>query len=119
MTATRGAAFAADATRQLLTLATGVLAVTVTFRSDLVPDPSTATTVLMALGRLALLLCILAGVLCLFGLTSEVARAEAERGGTGRASIRVTPVLVAGQVQALAFLAGLVQISVAATLSMT
>jgi hypothetical protein len=76
MTAIQAAAFAADATRQVLTLATGVLAVTVTFMSDLVPNPSIATITLMAVGWLFLLVGIVAGIVCLFALASEVARAE-------------------------------------------
>ena len=118
MIATQAASFAADATRQLLTLATGVLAVTVTFMSDLVPNPSKVTITLMAAGWLFLLVGIVAGIVCLFALASEVARAEKDGGEATRASIRRKPILIAAQAQAVAFLAGLVLISVAATLSL-
>lgn len=118
MSAFQGATFAADVTKQLLTLATGVLAVTVTFMSDLVPNPSAATTALMAFGWFALLVCVMAGTWCLLALTAEVGEAERETGAASRASIFRPQVMWPARVQALAFLAGLILILLAATLSL-
>jgi hypothetical protein len=59
--------------KQMITLATDVLGVTVTFMSNLVPNPSTVTTVLMALVWLTLLgLSVVAGTFRLLAWAGEI-----------------------------------------------
>ena len=68
----QAATFAADVTKQMITLATDVMAVTVPFMSNLVPNPSTVTTVLMALVWLTLLVSVVAGTFCLLAWAGEI-----------------------------------------------
>jgi len=118
MASTQAASFAADAARQVLVLATGVLAITVTFMSDIVPERSTLAIFLMGTGWLALLLSAVAGLSCLYVLAGEVANAEAEGDGA-RASILTRPILYTSRAQIVAFMVGLVFIVVAAFTALT
>jgi hypothetical protein len=71
--------FASEATKQLITLATGVIALTVTFTHDLIVGvPLGATRLLMAAWVLELV-SIGCGVWTLLGLTGELEPASAHR----------------------------------------
>jgi hypothetical protein len=118
MARTQAATFAADVTKQVITLATAVLTLTVTFMSSLVPDPSTATTVLMAVGWLTLFISVVAGMFCLLALAGQISDAEGSGEAGDPASIRDRFVRYPAIAEVSTFLVGLILISIAATLSL-
>jgi hypothetical protein len=64
--------FAQETTKQLLTLATGILALTITFLHDLAANAPTWSVYVLALGWLASLVSVVAGVLTLMTLTGNI-----------------------------------------------
>lgn len=65
--------FSQDSAKQLITLSTGVLALTITFYKDFAPQAGHGSKTLMTFGWLAFLLSILCGVVHLFALTGALA----------------------------------------------
>ena len=68
--------FASDLTKQLITLATGILAITITFSKDIIQPPNTPTPrsaiLMMILAWVAYLLSIIFGLWNLMALTGEL-----------------------------------------------
>jgi hypothetical protein len=91
--------FASDATKQMITLATGVIALTITFRKDIATDvPSTGKTFL-AVGWVLYLLSVILGVATLMNLAGNLERPQNDRRSIYAGSIRLL-----GGMQAVAFL---------------
>jgi hypothetical protein len=70
--------FAADATKQLITLSTAVIAVTITFLTDVAKDAPAGTAVWLQVGWILYLLSIAFGILTLLALTGTLADLDAE-----------------------------------------
>jgi hypothetical protein len=66
--------FASDLTKQLITLATGILAITITFSKDIIKSPLTprSAIVMMMLAWVVYLLSIIFGLWNLMALTGEL-----------------------------------------------
>ena len=64
--------FAQETTKQLLTLATGVLALTITFRKDIVKDASEAAQTWLEVAWILFLVSTIAGVLTLGALSGNL-----------------------------------------------
>ena len=66
--------FASELTKQLITLSTGILAITITFSRDIIKSPVTPRTaiVMMMLAWGVYLLCIVFGIWTLMALTGEL-----------------------------------------------
>lgn len=92
--------FARDSTQQLITLATGIIALAITFSSDVVENPSSTAKLLAGLSWGALLLSVFFGLWCLLALTGTLAD-----GGT---SIRSRNITIPSILQILTFVGGLV-----------
>jgi hypothetical protein len=104
--------FAQDMTKQVLTLSTGIITITLTFLSDKIGTYSHLARHLLELGWLAYLISILFGLLMLMALTGNLERPNARSGA---------PTIYAGNVRALSgvqlvmFLAGTVLVGWFAT----
>ncbi len=68
--------FSQDAAKQLITLSTGVLALTITFYKDFAPNAGHGSKTLMAIGWGLFLLSVTFGVFGLFMLTGALAPKE-------------------------------------------
>lgn len=91
-------AFARETTKQLITLSTAILTLTVTFQSDIVKDQDETTVDLLTYAWTAYLVSIIFGVATLMMLTGTLAATAAD------ASINGRQIRVPGIIQALAFL---------------
>jgi hypothetical protein len=91
-------AFARDTTKQLLTLSTAILTLTVTFQADIVADQSAATIDLLTAAWIAYLVSIVFGLATLMMLTGTLA-ATADDASINTLQIRVPAIL-----QAITFL---------------
>lgn len=102
--------FASDATKQLITLSTGVLALTITFAKDILSNVSGMTSVLLVVGWVLYLLSIACGIWTLLALTGNLAPmgSSSEPGNedpqSQRASIRTGNVIIPSVLQIIAFL---------------
>lgn len=95
--------FASDTTKQLLTLSTAILALTITFLKDVLGgSASTSDKVLLAISWALFLVSIGAGLVTMMALTAELE----PKTGTPNPSIRGRDVVRASIVQALTFLGG-------------
>ena len=92
--------FAADATKQLLTLAAGIVAITVTFQKELSPPAAARTILLCAWGLL--FVSILAGIGTMLALAGSLARLASQRSS----SIMEPSVRIWSVIQIAAFLFG-------------
>lgn len=70
--------YAQDVTKQVLTLATGVVTITLTFLKDIAKQAPSDARVLLYVGWALFALSILAGVATLLNLTGHVEKAEAK-----------------------------------------
>jgi hypothetical protein len=105
--------FAQETTKQLLTLATGVIALTIAFTKDFATGASTAARVVMACAWLVLLTSAVFGLLTLMALTGSLGvRAE------GEPSIQESNVTRPARIQAGAFLLGLLLIIIAGIMAL-
>lgn len=96
-------ASAADTSKQLITLATGILALEITFKRDVVGPLGGSAMNLLALSWVMLLLSVVAGVWTLLALTGSLAaQAPPTPQSISRTNVRVPAVL-----QILLFLSGL------------
>lgn len=71
---------AVEAIKQLITLATGVLALTVTFREKIVPGDAHGFYWLFLVGLVCQLLSICAGIVALYGVVNTMENADEEFG---------------------------------------
>jgi hypothetical protein len=107
--------FAADLAKQLLTLATAIITLTITFAKDFLPLAASPETKRWALyAWCAFLLSIICGVWTLMALTGTL---DQRPGQTCRVSIRGANVVVPAASQIILFLAGLILTVVFARLS--
>jgi hypothetical protein len=91
--------FAQEATKQLITLATAVIALTVTFLTDVVDDASTTAARVLQAAWVVYFLSIVAGVFALLSLAGNL-----ERPGDGASpSIYRTNIVLFSIVQVLSF----------------
>jgi hypothetical protein len=93
--------FAQDTSKQQITLATGVLALTLTFVKDIAPADTSRTTLQFA--WILYVVSVLAGVATLMALTGNVA----DEDGTGGDSIYSAGIKLFAIVQVLTFVAAL------------
>lgn len=102
---TKAVDFAADVVKQLLTLSTGILALTITFATDIVGDRKTPT-VLLGISWIAYILSILLGLWALLAMTGELEQLPARRSGqVEEPSIRGRNVTLPAILQIVAFVA--------------
>ena len=96
-------ASAGDAAKQLITLSTGILALEITFRKEVMGQLASSATTLLAVSWILFLLSVFAGVWTLLALTGSLGQELAPTARTiYRPSIRVPAFL-----QVLLFVAGL------------
>jgi hypothetical protein len=95
--------FAIDTSKQLLTLATGIIALTVTFAKDVTGDTSGCADVLLAVAWVLYILSIVAGVGTLMTLTGNL-----ERPQSAEASIYAGNIKLFAGCQVGTFLLGIV-----------
>jgi hypothetical protein len=101
---TKAVDFAADVVKQLLTLSTGILALTITFATDIVGDRETPT-VLLGISWIAYILSILFGLWALFAMTGELEQLPAKGNNQGQEpSIRGRNVTLPAILQIVTFL---------------
>jgi hypothetical protein len=93
--------FASDTSKQLITLATGIIAITITFAKDLLEIGE--ATALLVWAWVVYLFSILSGVWTLMALTGELERREE---GKEEPSIRGGNVTLPATLQILSFCAG-------------
>lgn len=91
--------FAQDATRQLITLSTAVIALTVTFLTDVVKAASSGSARVLQLAWICYFISIVFGVFTLLGLAGNLERP----GKTGKPSIYRLNIRVSSHVQVLSF----------------
>ena len=97
--------FAADLAKQLITLATGIITITITFAKDFLPRGATPDAKRWAMcAWYAFLISIVCGVWTLMALTGTL---EQKTGTTRPISIRGANVTMPAALQILFFLAGL------------
>jgi hypothetical protein len=106
--------FSQDSAKQLITLSTAVLALTITFFKDFAASADSYSKSLMAVSWLFYLISIVSGALHLYSLTAELDPDDASRvptiyGGTARATAGV---------QQIAFIGGLVITTAAGALAL-
>ena len=103
--------FARDSTKQLITLATGIIALTVTFSKDVFGKPSPFEQLLLVGSWIFFLLSVVMGVCTLLALTGSLEPKEEPIVGTNVAtrgpSIRGSNVTIPSIIQILTFLIGL------------
>lgn len=97
-------AFAQDCTKQIITLATGVIALEITFSKDFVGALAASSRVYALLSWLSLLLSVIFGVWTLLALTGELERKEEK---SEPPSIRTGNVTLPAIAQILFFIVGL------------
>lgn len=68
--------FAQETTKQLITLATGVIALTITFLSDVVKDAPPGSQTMIQIAWIAYLISIVSGIFGLMALTGNLETAE-------------------------------------------
>ena len=98
-------AFAQETTKQLIGLATGVIALTVTFSKDIATSVGTPARIFLMLSWIAFLLSVLCGVWTMLALTGTL---EPKHGSTNTPTIRGRNVTIPSIAQIFFFLAGLV-----------
>jgi TRAP-type C4-dicarboxylate transport system permease small subunit len=97
--------FAADVVKQLLALSTGILALTITFATDIVGNRETPT-VLLGISWIAYILSILFGLWALFAMTGELEQLPARANDqVEEPSIRGRNVTLPAILQIVTFLA--------------
>jgi hypothetical protein len=96
--------FAQETTKQLLTLSTAVIALTIAFTKDIVQGGSATSKVVLAVSWGLLLVSAASGIITLMALTGSLGAAD----GQTPPSIRSPNITRPAMVQALAFLIGLV-----------
>lgn len=98
--------FAADLAKQLITLATGIVTITITFSKDFLSQPPTPVEKTLAMfAWFAFLFSIVCGILTLMALTGTLD----QRPGTAcPISIQGSNVRIPARLQILSFLAGLI-----------
>jgi hypothetical protein len=97
-------ASAADTSKQLITLATGILALEITFKRDVLGKLDPFATNLLAVSWVLFLLSVIAGVWTLLALTGSLgAQTPPTAQGISRTNVRVPALL-----QILLFICGLV-----------
>lgn len=106
--------FSQDSAKQLITLSTGILALTITFFKDFAAGADGTSKAVMATSWLFYLIAIVAGAVHLFALTAELdprgeSRTPTIYGGTARWS---------SAVQQIAFIVGLAGTTVAGALAL-
>ena len=95
--------FAQEVSKQLLGLATGVTALTITFADTFIKRSGGDSSWLVHLAWLAFLVSIVFGVLTLGALTGVLG----DRSGTTSPSVNAKNILLMGQLQAVTFLLGM------------
>ena len=73
-------ASASEAIKQLITLGTAILTLTIAFKDKIVPSTSSTLFPLIVLGLLCHLLSICGGILALYGITNILAAADPDLG---------------------------------------
>jgi uncharacterized membrane protein (DUF485 family) len=105
--------FAADLAKQLITLSTGIITITIAFSKDFLPSTVTADTKRWAMcAWYAFLVSIVCGVWSLMALTGTL---EPKAGTNNNLSIRGANVTLPASLQILSFLVGLLLTIVFAT----
>jgi len=103
--------FARDTTKQLITLSTGIIALTVTFSKDVFHNPSGLPLKLLVGSWFSFLISVCLGVWTLLALTGTLEpmpKSPAQNGaGPNPPSIRGSNVTIPSLLQIIAFLAGL------------
>lgn len=97
--------FAADVSKQLITLATGVITLTITFSEKIIESPSNSSNILMLLSWVCFGVSILFGIMTLMALTGILGK---QSEGTLRPSIYTKSVTLPAIIQIIAFLIALV-----------
>lgn len=94
--------FASDVAKQLITLSTGIIAITVTFSRDIIKGSSyqRSAIILLTIASGVYLLSILAGLWHLYALTGELEAVESDHEPTTRGSNATRPAVA----QIIAFL---------------
>ena len=105
--------FAQETTKQLLTLSTAVIALTIAFTKDIVAGGSTISKVLLGLSWASYLLSALGGILTLMALTGTLGAA-----GRSEPSIMSKNITRPAGLQAVAFVVGLVLTIVAGAVAL-
>jgi hypothetical protein len=95
--------FAQDATKQLITLATAIIALTITFLNDVIRSAPGGTSILIEVAWFLYLASIVFGIVTLLGLTGELASSRSTQPSVYGRDIRWPSAL-----QILAFLAALI-----------
>jgi hypothetical protein len=106
--------FAQETTKQLLTLSTAVIALTIAFTKDIVQGGSVTSKVLLAVSWVFLLVSAVRGIMTLMALTGSLGSADEQT----RPSIRSSNITPPAMVQALTFLFGLVLTIVAGAVAL-
>jgi hypothetical protein len=109
--------FASDVAKQLITLSTGIIAVSVTFSKDIVKNTANSkyAIILMAVGSFIYLLSILAGLWHLYALTGELETIQNDHEPTTRGSNATIPAIT----QIITFLAATLVIIIFGIVSMS
>jgi hypothetical protein len=94
--------YAAEASKQMIALGTGVLALTVTFFKDAVQVQSRAATLVLVFGWIAYLLSVVTGVGTLASMAGQLEKLK----GEDQPSIYKKPVRALARVQAVSFILG-------------
>ena len=96
--------FAQDTTKQLISLATGIIAITITFTKDILGNLPPGTKVYLGLSWLIFFLSIIFGVWALLAMTGSL---EPKKGEKESISIRGSNVTLPSALQIISFLLGL------------
>ena len=96
--------FAQDTTKQLISLATGIIAITITFTNDILKNLPSGTKVYLGLSWLIFFLSIIFGVWALLAMTGSL---EPKKGEKESISIRGSNVTLPSALQIISFLLGL------------
>ena len=101
--------FAQDVTKQLITLATGVIALTLTFLTDVVKTAPAGTVVWLHVAWVVYLVSIVFGIVTLLNLSGNLERPGADKtsGVTKESSIYRASIRVCSGLQVLTFLAAI------------
>jgi len=101
---TKAVDFAADVVKQLLTLSTGILALTITFATEIVGDRETPTA-LLGISWVVYILSMLFGLWALFAMTGELEQLPRGNDQVEEPSIRGRNVTLPAVLQIVTFLA--------------
>ncbi len=98
--------FASDSTKQLITLSTAILALTITFHKDVLLNAGSGSPLILTWAWIVYLISICLGIATLLALTGTLDPIKKAQNGSSTASIQGTNIRLLSAFQILSFLAG-------------